>query len=211
MLAVLLCAAVTLDYHLQSGDKWTVERTLKFSGGPQEVDFAQVETISYSVKGSAGTLRLTGSWKLKETRVDGQVVPLPKGVEPSLRTVFLKGEGDVEDLKMDPDIARYRIERMMSLGRPEPEFWSAPANVRMVGIVGEPRQADRSGLRFLLDRKENAGDRPMIAQGDFRIDKATGILTQGKWRIQNAPIPGGDSICDLEVDLKLVELSLAKR
>lgn len=207
----LLFAAVTLDYHLQAGDKWTVERTLQFSGGPQEVDFAQVETISYAVKGSAGTLRLTGSWKLKETRVDGQVVPLPKGVEASVRTVFLKGDGETEDLKMDPDIARYRIERMMSLGRPEPEFWSAPPNVRLVGAIGEPRQADRSGTRFTLERKENAGDRPMSAQGDFQIDKATGILTQGKWRIQNTPIPGGDSTCDLEVSLKVTEMSLAKR
>lgn len=217
MIAPFLALALgttDLDYRLLPGDTWTVERTLHYHGGKLELDMTQVESIVYVVSGAKDSLALTGYWKLKETRMDGNVIPAPKDLIPISKTLPLKGETKIVDVTAPADIARYRTERMLGWGRTEPEFWPAPELARIVGVKGEPKfmGTDKDGLAsYSVDRAEVSGDWPMKSHGDFTVHTATGIVVNGKWTIQNAPMPGGEDVYDLDVSVKTLVFKLAPR
>jgi len=216
MLAVLFAlvtAAPEIPYKLIPGDTWTVERSLHFHGGALDVDQTQVETIRYIVSGTKDSLKLTATWKLKETRLDGEAVPVPKDIQPLVQTLQLTGEAK-DTPGAEPDLARYRIERMMSWGRAEPEFWPVPPTVRVVGVKGEPVFAgnDKPGLdSYTLDRRETGGDHPMTSHGDFTVYIRMGIVMSSRWKIANAPMPGGDDVYDLDVTTTTTEFKPAAR
>lgn len=212
-LFALATAAPELPYKLIPGDSWTVERALHFHGGSLDVDQTQVEVLQYTVTGTKGSLKLTATWKLKETRLDGEVVPTPKGVEPMKQSLQLTGEATASD-PPEPDLARYRVERIMSWGRPEPEFWPVPPTVRIVGVSGTPVfvGSDKAGIEgYRIDRRETGGDHPMTAHGDFTMHMKTGIVLSSQWKIANAPMPGGDDFYDLDVTTTTISFKPAPR
>lgn len=200
-----------LPYRLLPGDQWTEIKTLHFYGGPMDVDMTQVETTEYKVVKGAKGIRLTAAWKLKETQVDGEVIPVPKGVEPKIQSIALTGELDEPPTEEEPELARYRIERMISLGRPQPDFWPVPPKVRVVGVAGEIRVVSKDPFRYTFDRYENGGDRPMTCQGDCELESTASIVVNGKWTLTNAPIPGGETTSNIEIRVKAQEIKLAKR
>ncbi|GEM_PF-5716609 len=215
MIACLLALAISdLDYRLTPGDTWSVERTLHYHGGQLELDMTQVESIEYVVTGAKDAVTLQGAWKLKETRMDGNVIPTSKELKPIVVAVALKGESSILNQPAPADLSRYRIERMLNWGRPEPEFWPAPEGSRIVGVKGEPKfmGSDKDGLNaYSIDRREDAGDWPMKVHGDFTMHAATGIVVNGKWSIHNAPMPGGDDVYDLDVTVKTISIKVAAR
>jgi len=146
--------------------------------------------------------------------MDGEVTPTPKEVSPIVQSILLSGKGDIAQSSPEPDLARYRIERMLTWGRVEPEFWPVPPLVRVVGVKGDPvyEGTDKTGLdSYRIERRETAGDRPMTVVGGFTIHTKTGIMVGGKWTIANAPMPGGDDLYDLDVTVKTVRMDLAPR
>src|SRR5688572_1684597 len=98
---------------LKVGDSWTAEYSYHYTG--DDIDLTQNETVRYSVVREAKRDVLIAEWKLKETKTDGETIPLPKGTKPVVRKVTLQGE-DL-DQPLGTDVVRHRIERAIQVER----------------------------------------------------------------------------------------------
>jgi len=198
---------------LKVGDSWTTEYTYHYAN--DDVDLTQVEIVRYAVVREAKRDVLVAEWRLKETKTDGETVPISPGTKPVVRKVSLTGE-DLGPLDGE-DVVRHRIERAIQVERKgklsEPSFFPVPPNVRLVGINRivevEPRVKDGSVLAVAVEEK--AGDKPMKALGYYTFSRVSGILEQGQWTIINCPVPGGQATCELNVTLQAKDIKLAPR
>jgi len=198
---------------LKDGDSWTAEYSYHYTG--DDIDLTQNETTRFAVVREGKRDLLVAEWKLKESKTDGETIPNPPGVKSVIRKITLSGE-DLNPLVGD-DVTRHRIERMIQVERKgslsEPTFFPVPSNVRLIGVNRivelEPRVKDGSVLAVAV--QEKAGDKPMKALGYYIFQKVSGILELGQWTIVNCPIPGGDTMCELNVTLQIKDLKLAPR
>lgn len=215
MLAVLAAVILTqpapsVELKLLPGDQWTAVYTYHFEG--DDIDMTNVETTTYSVAKVNGKSFLTAQWKLVETKVDGETAPVPKGVKPIVIKLGLDGESQTEWI--NEDVQRYRIERVLQVERKrlnEPSFFPPPPTVRFVGIDKKVGMAPNSKEVFALSAKEQGGDYPIQATGHYTFDASAGFVNSGMWTLSNCPIPGGSSLCELTVKLKVKDVKLAPR
>ncbi len=198
---------------LMPGDQWTSEYTYQFKS--EDIDLINVETTSYSVAKEGSKLVLTAKWMLRESKVDGETVPVPKATEPIV--IKVNQDGETKSDWINEDIARHRIERVLQIERKgsfaEPSFFPTPPNVRLVGldkkITLEPNRKEKTVLA--VSAGEAGIDRPIKASGYYSLEPKTGILEDGHWTIFNCPIPGGTENCELSVTLRTKDLKLAVR
>lgn len=209
--AVLLQQTPDTSLRLLPGDQWTSEFSYHYEG--EDIDLIHVESTAYSVAKEGNRTVLTAQWKLVHSKIDGQIAPAPKGIEPIVLKVGLDGENLTK--RINEDVARHRIERVLQIDRKgtlaEPSFFPPPPNVRLVGLEKRVGMAPRSKEVIALSAWENAGERPIRAEGHYTLEPATGILNSGKWTLENCPIPGGESLCTLYISLKIKDLKLAPR
>lgn len=214
MLALIGALAITLNapdtsLRLRMGDQWVIERTKVFRSS--EDSLTQVETLSFSVSKEDGKVFLRAECKLKETRTpEGDVVPAPKQTKAMVSKVTLDGNEAIGP--QGESVDEHRIERFLSIERAgnltEPVFFPVPPYVRLVGVK---RTAGFSKASFTYDLQESGGENAMKGSALFDLDRMSGILTKGKWRIQNAPMPGSDGTWDLDVTVELKTIKLAPR
>jgi len=218
MLTLLAVAVLTqkmpdTSLRLKVGDSWVQEATYHYRS--DDIDQANVETSQFSVIREGKREVLKVEWKLKETRFDGEVVPVPKGTLPVVHKVAFDGEQlttPVNEL-----VERHRIERALQIERKgalsEPQFFPVPPNVRLVGfkriVELDPRSKEKPLLAVSF--AETGGDKAMKALGYYSLHPVAGILTEGHWTIVNCPIPGGEKLCELEVTVATKDLKLAPR
>ncbi len=209
--AVLLQQTPDTSLKLLPGDQWTSEFSYHFEG--EDIDLINVESTACSVAKEGNRTVLTAQWKLVQSKIDGQIAPAPKGIEPIVLKVGLNGESLTK--RINEDVARHRIERVLQIDRKgtlsEPAFFPPPPNVRMVGLEKTGGLAPRSKEVIALSAWENAGTHPIQATGHYTLDPTSGILNSGMWTIENSPIPGGDSLCRLTVTLKVKDQKWAPR
>jgi hypothetical protein len=198
---------------LKVGDSWTTEYTYHFMG--DDIDLANTEITKFAVAREGKREVLTVEWRLKETKVDGETVPAPKGIVPMRAKVTLAGEMMTQIV--GDDVARHRIERAIQVERKgnlnEPSFFPVPPHVRLVGISKivelDPRFKEKSVLAVAV--QERGGDRPIKGMGNYTLDPKSGVLLEAVWTLVDAPIPGGDKLCDLTVSAVTKGLKLAPR
>lgn len=208
---ILSQTAPDTSLRLLPGDQWTAIYTYEFEG--EDIELTNVESVQYAVVKEAGKPVLEAKWKLVESKVDGEIAPAPKGIKPVVLKVALNG--DFQSEWINEDVQRFRIERVLQVERKgnlsEPLFFPPPPTVRPVGIEKQVGLAPNSKVVFALNAFETGGDKPIKAVGHYTFEATSGILESGKWTINNCPIPGGVSNCDLMVTLKVKDLKLMPR
>lgn len=215
MLAIISALAITLNapdtsLRLKIGDQWAIERTKVFRSS--EDSLTQVETLSFSVSKEDGKVFLRAECKLKETRTpEGDVVPAPKQTRAMVSKVTLDGNEAIGP--QGESVDEHRIERFLSIERSgnlsEPIFFPVPPHVRLIGLKQTTGFNKVNGFSSKL--QESGGDKVMKGSASFLLDSVSGVLTKGKWRIQNAPMPGSDGTWDLDVTVELKTFKLAPR
>lgn len=212
MLTLLAAAVLSqgIELKLLPGDQWTAVYSYHFES--DDIDLTNVESTTYSIAKVNGKSVLTAQWKLVETKVDGETAPVPKGVKPIVIKLGLDGESQTEWI--NEDVQRYRIERVLLVerkGLSEPSFFPPPPTVRFVGIEKKVALAPDSKQVFALSAREQGGDFPLQATGHYTLNPDAGFVDSGLWTISNCPIPGGSSLCELTVKLKVQDVKLAPR
>ena len=198
---------------LLPGDSWTYETTYRFQS--DDIELSNVETTEFAVARKGERLVLTAKWKLKSSIVDGETIPAPKGTQPVLMQVALDGE--VLGAAPNPDLDRHRIERAIRIERKgqvrEPQFFPVPPNVRIGGISHkvelDPRSKDKPLLAVSF--QEQVGAKPLKGIGYYELHPVAGIITQGHWTLIDAPIPGGDGTCEMEITIAAKDVKLTRR
>ncbi len=198
---------------LRVGDSWETEAAYHFRG--EDIDQTQVEVTRFVVVRVGRRETLRAEWKLRETRIDGQTVPAPKGAMPVVRMVSMDGEES--NLLEGTDVQRHRIERAVAIERKgnlaEPSFFPVPPHVRIVGLkrIVEMDLRNKEKPLIAVAIQESAGEKPLKGIGYYSLEPKSGILLEGTWTLQNCPIPGGNPLCEVEVSMVTRKLKLAPR
>lgn len=212
-IAVLTQKMPDTTLRLKAGDSWTTEYTYHFIG--EDIDLANTEVFRFAVLREGKRDVLTVDWRLKETKVDGETIPAPKGLEPMKAKVTLAGESLTQIV--GNDVARHRIERAIEIERKgnvhEPSFFPVPPYVRLVGInkIVEIEPRIKAGNVLAVAVAETGGDKPIKGMGNYSLHPVSGVLVEGAWNLVNVPIPGGYKVCDLTVTAETKNLKLAPR
>lgn len=213
LFAACLLQQATPDTSLRllPGDQWTSEVSYQFEG--EWIDLINVESTHYAVAKEGHRTTLTARWKLLHSKIDGELAPAPKGIEPIVLKVSV--DGDSLTPRINEDVARHRIERAIQIERKgvlsEPTYFPPPPNVRMVGFEKTVRRAPQTPGGFNVSAWETAGEWPMKVTGQYNLDPTSGILISGRWVLDNSPIPGGEALCRLTITLKVRDLKLVPR
>jgi|GEM_PF-3368737 len=193
------------------GDTWRVDRTIRYVNEDKGIDQTDVERLDYRIEKlvpASRTLQVTRT--VVETRMGEERVPVPKGMEPEIRSVVLQRgapeEREVEALHR----VRVRIDRMQWAALEERSgiSWNrrypASAGLGAAKITVRPTKTEGEERTVAITYEEE-GDVPVRGEGVAKVFGPKRLPRELKITLKGVVVPGGEEVVTAVVNQNLVE------